>query len=55
MPVKIGIEIDYFVARQDTFGAEWKIKFSIVPITPNFINNLFKYGNPVDPRGMPGG
>jgi hypothetical protein len=55
MPVKIGVEFDYFVARQDSFGPEWKIKFSIVPITPNFINNLFKYGNATDPRGMPGG
>ena len=42
LPVSIGVEVQYFVARQDTYGTEWRIQFTMTPITPNFIGNLFK-------------
>ncbi len=42
MPVKFGVEADYYVASPDTFGNEWKIKFTIAPILPNLIAQMFK-------------
>ena len=49
MPIKFGIEAQYFVARPDTFGTEWRIQFTIAPITPNFVAIAAGLGE------MPGG
>ncbi len=42
MPVKFGVEAQYYVVDRDTFGNEWRIQFTVAPIIPNFIGNLFK-------------
>ena len=42
MPVKFGVEVNYYVVTPDTLGKEWKIKLTVAPILPNFIGNLFK-------------
>ncbi|MEM6622673.1 MAG: hypothetical protein AAF674_10630 [Pseudomonadota bacterium] len=35
MPIKFNTELDYSIIRQDTFGAEWLVKFSITPVIAN--------------------
>ena len=42
MPVKFGVEAQYYVVNRDTFGNEWRIQFTVAPIIPNLIGNLFK-------------
>ena len=42
MPVKFGVEAQYYVVDQETFGNEWRIQFTIAPIIPNVIGNMFK-------------
>jgi hypothetical protein len=42
MPVKFGVEAQYYAVNRDTYGNEWRIQFTIAPIIPNFIGNLFK-------------
>ncbi len=42
IPVKFGVEVQYYVVDQDTFGNEWRIQFTVAPIIPNLIGNLLK-------------
>ena len=42
IPVKFGVEAQYYVVDQDTFGNEWRIQFTVAPIIPNLIGNLLK-------------
>lgn len=42
MPVKFGVEAQYYAVDRDTLGNEWRIQFTIAPIIPNIIGNLFK-------------
>lgn len=41
LPLKLGAGFDYFVESNDTFGQDWAVNFSISPVVPNFIYNLF--------------
>jgi len=42
VPVKFGAEVQYYVVSPDGFGKDWRIKFTVAPILPNLIGNLFK-------------
>ena len=42
MPVKFGVEAHYYIESPDIFGNEWRIKFTIAPILPNLITQMFK-------------
>lgn len=42
MPVRLGVEGQYYAVNQDTYGNEWRVQFTIAPIIPNIIGNLFK-------------
>ena len=42
MPVKFGVEAQYYVVDRKNLGNEWRIQFTIAPIIPNFIGNLLK-------------
>ncbi len=46
LPVRFGLEGRYHVVRNDTFGPEYSIVFSISPILPNIFSNLLR-GCPV--------
>jgi hypothetical protein len=35
VPLKLNVEIDYSLVRQDSFGPEWLLKFSITPVIKN--------------------
>ncbi len=35
LPVKIGLEAYYYVARDDNFGPEWQLRFLFIPIVPS--------------------
>jgi hypothetical protein len=41
-PVKLELEINYYVEQPDPFGPEWMIGFNITPVVPNFINNWIR-------------
>ncbi len=36
-PVKIAVEVNYYVEQRDAFGPEWMIGLNITPVVPNFI------------------
>jgi len=42
MPVKLALEVNYYVERPDPFGPQWMIGFSITPVVPNFIERWIK-------------
>ena len=42
MPVKFGVEAQYYVVSPDGYGKDWRIQFTIAPIIPNLIGNLLK-------------
>ena len=42
LPIKLGVEIQPSIIRPDSYGSDWKIQFSIIPITPNFVSKLFE-------------
>ncbi len=37
MPVRIGLEFDWFVESPDNYGKKWMIKFYFVPVIPRLI------------------
>ena len=41
-PVKLALEVNYYVERPDAFGPRWMIGLNITPVVPNFIENWFK-------------
>ena len=41
MPIKLGVEVQYYVVDRDTYGNNWRIQFTFAPIIPNFIGGLF--------------
>ena len=42
MPVKLELELNYYVEQPDPFGPEWMIGVNITPVVPNFINNWIR-------------
>jgi len=46
LPIKLGIEVQYFFARPDPFGNELTMLLTFSPITPNFVANLLN-GRPL--------
>jgi len=41
-PVKLELEINYYVEQPDAFGPEWMIGFNVTPVVPNFIESWIK-------------
>ena len=41
-PVKLELEVNYYVERPDAFGPRWMIGLNITPVVPNFINNWIR-------------
>ena len=37
MPVRLGFEFNYFVAKPENFGARYLFKFYVVPVIPRLI------------------
>lgn len=46
LPVKTGIEAQYYIDRPDAFGNEFKVLLTVSLITPNFVANLLN-GRPL--------
>lgn len=38
MPVKVELEINYYVEQPDAFGPEWMLSFNLTPVVKNIIN-----------------
>jgi len=34
LPIKLGVEAQYYVAQADTYGNEWRIQFTFAPVIP---------------------
>jgi len=41
-PVKLALEVNYYVEQPDAFGPEWMVSFNITPVVPNFIEKWVK-------------
>ena len=41
-PVKLAVELNYYVERPDAFGPKWMIGLNITPVVPNFVEGWFK-------------
>lgn len=41
-PVKLELELNYYVDQPDAFGPEWMIGLNITPVVPNFIDSWIK-------------
>jgi len=41
-PVKLELEINYYVEQPDAFGPEWMIGFNITPVVPNIIDRWIR-------------
>jgi len=41
-PVKLELELNYYVEQPDAFGPEWMVGLNITPVVPNFINNWIR-------------
>ena len=37
LPVKLGVEYRTSLTRPSSFGSDWQVEFSIIPVTRNFI------------------
>jgi hypothetical protein len=43
-PVKLELEVNYYVEQPDEFGPEWLVKFIVTPVVPNFIEQWIRGG-----------
>jgi hypothetical protein len=41
-PVKLELDMNYYVEQPDAFGPEWMIGINITPVVPNFINSWIR-------------
>jgi len=41
-PLKIELELNYYVEQPDEFGPDWMVGLNLTPVVPNFIESLFK-------------
>lgn len=42
LPLKVGIEVEYYLARPDAFGPEWAVYLNVTPVVPNVVANWFR-------------
>jgi len=42
MPLKLALEVNYYVEKPDAFGPEWMVSFNITPVVPNIIDQWVK-------------
>lgn len=42
MPLKIGLDLNYYVEQPDLFGPEWMIGLTFTPVVPNFIERWIR-------------
>ncbi len=41
-PVKIELEINYYVEQPDAFGPQWMVGLNLTPVVHNFINDWIR-------------
>lgn len=41
-PVKLQLEVNYYVEQPDAFGPEWMVGLNITPVVPNFIEKAIR-------------
>ena len=48
MPVRFGLEFNWFVKSPDNYGKKWLLKFQVVPVLPRLINKPIFGGEDVN-------
>jgi hypothetical protein len=43
-PCKLGVELNYYVEKSDTFGPDFGISFNITPVVKNGLASWFGLG-----------
>jgi hypothetical protein len=41
-PIKLEVEINYYIEQPDAFGPEWMIGLNITPVVPNIVEGWIK-------------
>jgi len=41
-PVKLELEVNYYVERPDTFGPKWMIGLNLTPVVHNFLVDMLR-------------
>ena len=41
-PLKVELDLNYYVEQPDAFGPDWMVGINITPVVPNFINNWIR-------------
>ena len=41
-PVKLQLEVNYYVERPDSFGSDWMIGCNITPVVSNFVDRWIR-------------
>lgn len=41
-PVKVSLEVNYYVEQADAFGPEWMIGINLTPVVPNFVESWIR-------------
>ena len=41
-PLKIELELNYYVEQPDAFGPEWMVGLNLTPVVPNFIEGWIR-------------
>jgi hypothetical protein len=42
IPIRVGVEAQWYLVRPDTLGREWRIQLTLASIIPNFIGQLLR-------------
>ncbi|MDF2233159.1 hypothetical protein P2H44_11410 [Albimonas sp. CAU 1670] len=42
LPVKVQVELNYYVEQPNAFGPRWMIGFNITPVVPNFVDSWIR-------------
>ncbi|MCL5779109.1 hypothetical protein M1105_19275 [Limibaculum sp. FT325] len=42
LPVKLQVELNYYIEQPDAFGPQWMIGFNITPVVPNFVESWLR-------------
>jgi hypothetical protein len=41
LPLKLALELNYYVEQPDAFGPEWMVSFNITPVVENIFEKMF--------------
>jgi hypothetical protein len=42
MPLKLALDMNYYVEQPDPFGPEWMVGLEITPVVPNIFESMIR-------------